>query len=52
MLAHFNFFTPSLECVDRKYGKGTMLKYENEIKKKANQKCIDVFHKKMKMKET
>ena len=44
------FFLPSLECVDRKYGKGTMVKYENDIKKKANQKCIDVLHKRMKLK--
>ena len=28
----------------------TVLKYESEIKKKCNQKCIDVFHKRMKIK--
>ena len=33
--------------MDHKYGKGTVLKYESEIKK-CNQKCIDVFHKGMK----
>ena len=35
--------------MDREYGKGTVLKYESEIKK-CNQKCIDVFHKRMKVK--
>ena len=42
-------FFSYIECVDRKYGKGTVLKYESEIKK-CNQKCIDVFHKRMKIK--
>lgn len=48
---HFIYlFFSCIECVDRKYGKGTVLKYESEIKKKCNQKCIDVFHKRMKVK--
>ncbi len=30
------------DCIDKKYGRGAMLKNEHEIKKKCNQKCIDV----------
>lgn len=41
-------FYPCVDCVDRKYGKGTFTKYEHEIKQKCNQKCIDVCHKRIK----
>ena len=43
-------FCSPIECVDRKYRKGTLIKYESEIKKKCNQKCVDVLHKRMKLK--
>ena len=34
-----------IDCVDRKYGLGTFLKNEHDIKKRCNQKCIDISKK-------
>lgn len=30
------------ECIDRKYGNGTFITNEHDIKRRCNQKCIDV----------
>lgn len=30
-----------VECVERKFGKGTMKEYGSSILKKCNQKCLD-----------
>ena len=35
-------------CIDKKYGLGTMVQNEAIIKKKCNQKCIDVANKRVK----
>lgn len=35
-------------CIDKKYGPGTMVQNEAIIKKKYNQKCIDVANKRVK----
>ena len=50
IMQHHACSLPSRECVDHNYRKGTMIKYGNEMKKNANEKCIDVFHKRMKLK--
>lgn len=37
-----------VECVDKKYGPGTFLRNERDIVKRCNQKCIDVYNKRIK----
>ena len=36
------------ECVERKFGKGTMDELSGKIRGKINQKCIDTLHKRIK----
>ena len=37
-----------LECIDKKFGKDTILRQGHTIRRKCNQKCIDVHNKKVK----
>ena len=39
------------ECIDRKFGPGTVEKHIKTIKQKCNQKCIDKLNKTVKVKE-
>ena len=39
---------PCSECVEQKFGKGTMDELSDVIRSKVNQKCIDTLHKRIK----
>ena len=37
-----------IECVDKKFGRGSMAANGQSIRRKINQKCIDTYNKKVK----
>lgn len=44
----FTTIFQSVDCIDQKYGSGTTVKHEQDIKRKCNQKCLDVCSKRKK----